>query len=146
MIDSELNREIERKLRKLDRPNTVTKLHRPNIGLLIITLMLSLTAIFFLKPEITGFIAAEKQFNYSESLDLEFSESSEYVWVPENLGELSSLRISGSYNKEGAVRVYLEDNNAKYLVFDSGKINESGLTKITGLDVLDLGKTKEDKD
>ncbi|MBW2976608.1 hypothetical protein KY347_04130, partial [Candidatus Woesearchaeota archaeon] len=113
----------------------------------VIVFLAALSSLFFYaKPEITGFIAAEKQFNYSESLDLEFSESSEYVWVPENLGELSSLRISGSYTKEGAVRVYLEDNNAKYLVFDSGKINESGLTKITGLDVLDLGKTKEDKD
>ena len=86
-----------------------------------------------LKPELTGFVAVKKQLNYSDIINMNFEENSEYVWIPEHQGLLESLKISGSYKTEGNVRVYLEDEGIKYLIFDSNKLNETGIAGITGL-------------
>ena len=99
----------------------------------------------------TGFVAVEKQFNYSDAINLNFGESSEYIWVPEQQGILNSLKISGSYKTEGTVKVYLEDEENRYLVFDS-ESGETGITGITGLVVSnetkdkDKNKTKDEND
>jgi hypothetical protein len=84
-------------------------------------------------PTLTGFFIAEKQFNYSDTIDIEFNQSSEYIWVPENQGLLKSLKLSGSYKTEGSIKVYLEDEANRYLIFDSTKSNISGIESITGL-------------
>jgi len=138
MIESRLNKQIGRELENLSREKS-RKFILP-IGLILLILI----GIYVLKPEITGFITIEKQFNYSDTINLEFNESSEYNWNPENQGVLISLRLSGSYKTEGNVKVYLEDNAIKYLIFDSNKLNTSSLTSITGLAVSN-NKTSKDK-
>ncbi len=46
---------------------------------LIVVLLLVFTSFLFLKPSFIGFVAVEKHFNYTESIDLEFNESSEHI-------------------------------------------------------------------
>ena len=136
MIESKLNKTIERELENLNRGQTKQKI------LLIGIILLALTAILFLKPELTGFVAVEKQLNYSDSINLNFGENSEYNWIPEQQGTLKSLKISGSYKTEGNVKVYLEEEDIRYLIFDSNKLNETGILGITGLVVSNETKTR----
>ena len=58
MIDSELNKTRGRELENFDRQRN------KQIILFIAILLLIFNGIYFLKPEITGFIAVEKQLNY----------------------------------------------------------------------------------
>src|SRR3989338_2507656 len=67
---------------------------------------------FYLKPTLVGFVAKEQPQTFSETLNLSFTETSDYKWQPENLGQLLSLKISGSVQGEGEtgeVKVYLDD-------------------------------------
>ena len=108
-----------------------------------IVLIALIFGLFFFKPAITGFFAVEKQFSYSDNINVKFNESSEYIWIPEHTGLLTSLKLSGSYKTEGIVKVYLEDGDVRYLIFDSTS-SESGLVGITGLVVSnETGKEKE---
>ena len=130
MIDSRLNQEIGRKLENYNRSTN------RQIFLAAGILLLFSIGIFFLNPEITGLAVFEKQLNYSDYVAAEFNENSEYIWIPEHLGLLKSLRLSGSYKTEGNVKIYLEDEGIRYLIFDS-TLSQSGLTGITGLVVSD---------
>ncbi len=105
-------------------------------------LALVLIGAYYLGPAITGFATVTKQFNYSDEVSLEFGESSEYVWNLANPGSLKSIRITGSKTGQGEAKVYIEDDGARYLVFDSSKLagKPSSAFGITGFAVL------EDKD
>jgi hypothetical protein len=104
-----------------------------SIAIPVVTLILLISGLFFFESTITGFLTVEKQFNYSDTINLNFEQNSEYIWIPENKGLLKSLKLSGSYKTEGNVKVYLEDKDVRYLIFDSSKLSESGITGITGL-------------
>jgi len=96
-------------------------------------LALVLTGIYYLEPIITGFITVNKQFNYVDNIDVEINASSDYVWILENLGNLKSIKLSGTIGNKGSAKVYIENNDARYLIFDSNKLNETGiLDQITG--------------
>ena len=99
--------------------------------------------LFTFEPAITGLFIAEKQFNFSDSVNLEFNESSEFIWNPQQQGLLKSLKIDGSYKIEGNAKIYLEDDGIKYLIFDSFISNTSELASITGFVVSDKNKTKD---
>ena len=68
-------------------------------------LALALVGIYYLGPAITGFVTVTKEFNYSDDVNLEFSESAEYVWNLANPGNLKSIKISGSKSKQGDAKV-----------------------------------------
>src|SRR3989338_7140560 len=127
MIESSLNKAIGRELEALGRKRN------EKILLSSLIIILAVLSIFLLKPQITGFIVAEKQLNYSDAVNLEFNESSEYIWIPEHYGLLKSLKLSGSYKPEGNARVYLEDGSFRHLIFDSSRSNPSPLESITGM-------------
>ena len=92
----------------------------------LLTLVLLVFSLFFFNAGITSLVTVEKQFNYSDNVNLEFNENSEYLWTPENIGKLKSLKLSGSYKTEGKVKIYLEDEEIKYLIFDSDKLSKDG--------------------
>ena len=104
--------------------------------------VLLLAGIYVLEPAITGFVTVVKQVNHTDEVNLEFSENSEYAWNPENAGDLTSIKISGSKSKPGQAKVYIENNGARHLVFDSSLLVEkpSGIFGVTGFAV------KEDKE
>lgn len=109
---------------------------------------LLLAGIYVLEPAITGFVTVVKQVNHTDEVNLEFSENSEYEWNPENAGNLKSIEISGSKSKSGQAKVYIENNGARHLVFDSSRLAEkpSGAPGITGFAAKEGKKDDEDKE
>jgi len=148
MIDSELNHTIGRELEILSR--------KKNKQIILVLGMVLLLFVGFqlLKPSITGFITIEKQINYSDTINLEFDESSEYMWIPGNDGTLKSLRLSGSYKIGGNIKVYLEGARTtpgtnfegkgnRYLIFDSDNFDDNSFVEITGLIVSNESISKK---
>jgi len=88
---------------------------------------------FYLEPVITGLITVERQFNYSDSLNLVVNSSSEYNWSLEQHGSLMSIKLNGKMEDRGSAKVYIENNDKRYLIFDSNLLEERGiLDRITG--------------
>jgi len=108
-------------------------------------LAIALAGVYLLEPTITGFITVAKQVNYVDNVNQEFNETSEYVWNLSNPGNLKGIKIDGSTSIEGEVKVYIENDNVRYLIFDSSQLveKETGIFGITGFVVSDnLNKTK----
>ncbi|MBL7055888.1 hypothetical protein ISS07_03180, partial [Candidatus Woesearchaeota archaeon] len=104
-----------------------------------IILLMLLSSFYLLEPGITGFVSVSKEVNYTDALDVVFSENGTYLWTLNNVGDLRNLKIDGSKIKDGTARVYLEKNGIKYLILDSDNLIDkgSGLFGITGYVVLD---------
>ncbi len=102
-------------------------------------LALVLVGVYYLEPAITGFVTVTKQLNYTDEVNLEFSESGEYLWELTNPGDLRNIKISGRMIEDKEARVYIEDEGARYLIFDSSQLvgSPSGIFGITGFAVLD---------
>lgn len=88
-----------------------------NIGYVILILGIIFSA-FYPGPSITGFFVSERIETYSETVGIEFTETTDYVLEVGDLGNLKSARISGIVEGEGRVRVYLDD----LLIADSDKL------------------------
>jgi len=75
----------------------------------------------YIQPKFTGFLVQEpvqiQVQEFSQTLNIKFNESNFYEWLPENIGQLISAKLSGSIEGKGAVRIYLED----ILIFDNSK-------------------------
>jgi len=84
-------------------------------------ILLLLLGLFYLGSFITSFVIREETKVYSENLDLEFNETSEYIWQLENPGKLDFVRISGEIKGDGRVKVYLDN----LLVLDSRYLQET---------------------
>ena len=104
-------------------------MQRHRYGFLVFVVILVLS-VYYLNPGITSFVTVKDQVNYVDIVDLEFSENSEYIWNPENVGIIKSLRLSGSYEGIGQVKIYL-DGDDRLLIFNSDDL-ETG-NEITGL-------------
>ncbi|MBR9701454.1 DUF2341 domain-containing protein [Candidatus Pacearchaeota archaeon] len=114
-------RDFEKKLRKEKKTTLIKQL---TLGLFFISLIfIILNLNLDITPKFVGFTIQEQEF--SQNLDLTFEESAEYEWQLENLGELTSVKLSGIIEGEGKVKIYLDD----LLIIDSSKIKKS---KITG--------------
>ncbi|MDP7179804.1 MAG: hypothetical protein QF824_00855 [Candidatus Woesearchaeota archaeon] len=110
--------------------------HTKEVMLVSTFFLLLFLSLFYLQPSFTGSIVQEQQLNYSENLNLEFADSSNYVWEPDNIGELRNLELSGIITSGTNAKVYLENNGLTYLVLDTSQLDKSGLPSITGLVVL----------
>jgi hypothetical protein len=112
---------IQKEIRKFKRKKVLPII----FSLFLISLVV--LALFYLTPTLVGFITQEQTNTYTESLNLEFSESQNYEWELENLGQLESLEVSGLVEGDGEVKIYLDD----LLILDSSEI-KSKKAKITG--------------
>src|SRR3989338_9162139 len=84
-----------------------------------------LFASFYLKHAFLGFAAKEQLQTYTQAVNLEFEETSEYEWKLENTGNIQSVKLSGIIEGEGNVKIYLDD----LLILDSSTIEtESYIT------------------
>ncbi len=117
-------------------------------SLVILTVLVVLFSLitgisYLLKPTITGLVTVKEQLDYSDVVNLEFTESGTYVWNLQNPGDLKSIKIDGSKTKQGVAKVYIEKDNIRYLIFDSEQLVEkpSGIFGITGLVVGELNNT-----
>ncbi len=102
----------------------------PLIKLWIVAgILLLLVIISFIAPHLTGFftgIGVSK--TYTDTLNLRFRQTGEYLWTPVHKGALIQLKMSGWINGNGTARVYLVTDKGKYLVYDSSKIIKSSIT------------------
>ncbi|UCD07235.1 MAG: right-handed parallel beta-helix repeat-containing protein [Candidatus Aenigmatarchaeota archaeon] len=67
----------------------------------------------------TGYIILRPILVYhTETLNMTINTSQEYDWKPQNLGELNSIKLSGSVIGNGSVRVYIKSQGKRYLILD----------------------------
>ena len=78
---------------------------------LSVIILFSLICVFFL----FGFNIVFAS-DYNEDLNLEIKESTQYNWVLQNPGELTSVRLSG-FISSGSAKAYVKNNNKTYLIF-----------------------------
>ncbi|MBS3092933.1 hypothetical protein J4466_05960 [Candidatus Pacearchaeota archaeon] len=97
------------------------------IPIIIIALLVSL---YFIKPAtIIGLVINENQKILTQELNINTNNSAYYNWQPTAYGELTSVDISGTFektSKDGYVKIYLKD----IIIFDSSQEIKKGT--ITG--------------
>ena len=132
---------------KLSHTEVEVKLFLEVLGVYGI-LALALVGIYYLEPAITGFVTVTKELNYSDDINLEFSESAEYTWNLANPGNLKSVKVSGKMDDQGEARVYIENNGVRHLIFDSTQLveKESGMFGITGFAVSEDEESGEEEE
>jgi len=113
--------DCENRLRKEKR----VVIARQSVFVLFIVGLVSvlLFTTFNLQPTFIGFIIQEQEF--TQQINFETTESTNYEWNLENLGRLDSVKLSGILEGNGDAKVYLDDK----LILDTSNIQKS---KITG--------------
>ena len=82
-------------------------------------IIIALGIFMFKKPSITGFVVITKETIYSDDLNLVVNESKNVTWNLKNPRNLKLVRASGSINRNGSAKVYIEKDNERLLIFDS---------------------------
>lgn len=104
----------------------------------LIFILLSIPAMFFLKPSITTLTIKTKDYSYTDSVGLTFDESTVYIWNLQNKGFLKSVKLNGEVKNNGTVKIYLEDINNRYLIFDNQKLEEEIFESITAFAIKEV--------
>jgi len=104
-----------------------------------------ITAMFFLTPTFVGFATQDQTQDFTDEINLNFSNSTIYEWNLSNIGTLDYVKINGILKNygNGNVKIYLED----YLIYDSlvSKENYVGSSTITGNSIFRItGKPIEE--
>ena len=104
-----------------------------NIIVEIILIILLSASLIFANFITKGEIHNEAQ-NYTQKLNVIVNENSEFVWNIEHPVDMESLKVDGVVSIMGSARVYLENNNERYLILDSSILKEG--TPATGFAVV----------
>ena len=96
---------------------TIVKNQLPVLFLSLFFIFIVISSGFY-PLKFTGFAVKEQKQEFTQTLNLEFAESTTYEWRPENLGVLNSVKLSGEIEGDGIIKVYLEDN----LILDSEEL------------------------
>lgn len=88
-------------------------------GVPFIVLLLVITSLFWLKPSITGLVTLTKETAYSDKLSLKINESGSYTWTLGKAGKITSIKATGSVAGNGTVKIYIEKDGKRYLIFDN---------------------------
>ena len=111
------DRDYRRELKREERKNAVKK---TSIVFFSLAILGFLVFLFFsnFKPSFAGFAVKGNELEFSQKINLEFSQSQNYELPIQNKGKLSSLKLSGNIEGIGTAKVYLND-----LLIYSGEIN-----------------------
>lgn len=93
----------------------------PRYAVPLIVILVIATSFFLLKPAITGQVILNKEAAYTNNLNLVINESGAYEWNIRNPGNIKSIKASGSVIGNGTVKVYIEKDGKRYLIFDNKK-------------------------
>ena len=88
-------------------------------------LLLIITSLFLFKPNISGYVVLGKETTYNSSLNLKINESGNYTWAVNKAGEIKSIMATGSFSGNGTVKIYIEKDGKKYLIFDNKRLNNA---------------------
>ena len=91
-------------------------------GALLIVLSLIIFSIFLLKPSITGHAVLSKETAYNSIFNLKINESGNYTWIVNKTGKIKSIKAAGSFAGNGTVKIYIQKDGKKYLVFDNKRL------------------------
>ena len=97
----------------------MTKQKISGTAIILIIALIFLGIFLFQKPAITGKVIQGKEAIFSENLNLEVNESGAYEWNVKNPGSIKSLKASGSITDNGTVKVYIEKDGKKYLIYQN---------------------------
>jgi len=124
--DEESNRQLEiinKHLKKIEITEKAVKAAPYAI------IMIAIIAIFALRPQITGFVvkteASGPGAEFTDIINVSYTHSNQYNWIPENLGNISYIKLSGWFAGNGSVQVYAISGNESYLVLNYTGINSS---------------------
>lgn len=84
-------------------------------------LLLIINGLFMLKPSTTGYATLSKETIYNKTLNLKINEGGNYTWVLDRQGTIKSIMASGSFKGNGTIRIYIEKDGKRYLIFDNKK-------------------------
>ena len=123
--------------------HTVKKEEKEDLIKIVLLSLIPILLILFglfanIDKGITSYTTVSTETSHEDDLYLVFDEASEYEWLLENRGELKSVRLSGSLSDDAIAKVYIENGDDRYLVFDSLRLEDDGLSDLTGLVILDM--------
>jgi len=104
-----------------------SKIVRYGIPIMLLVLLASL--IFVAKPDITGYVVLTQEKIYEDSLNLVVTQSENYTWTPKNIGDIESIEASGRVKGNGTVKIYIEKDGKRYLIFDNQATNSNKTVK-----------------
>src|SRR3989344_3273023 len=113
-------------------------------AVMLIAAVILAAVLLFLNPSLVGFVTAGKTITYNDSLNIDFASSAEYTWQVGNKGNITSIKISGRYENGTIARVYLENRDRKYLIFDTAKLQQENNLQFAGF-VVDESAQKGNK-
>ncbi len=82
-----------------------------------VMLMLIFGSLFLLKPSITGQVILSKETTYNRSMNLEINQSGNYTLTLDRPADLNSIKATGSVTGNGTVKVYIEKDGRRYLIY-----------------------------
>lgn len=83
----------------------------------VVVLSLIIASLFLFKPLITGYAVFSKEAAYNESLNLVLNESDDYNLALNKTGDISSIRATGRVIGNGTVRIYIEKDGKRHLIY-----------------------------
>ncbi|MCK5025352.1 MAG: DNRLRE domain-containing protein, partial [Nanoarchaeota archaeon] len=88
---------------------------------------------FMLKQAgIIGMVISPAGLNYSDEINMNFSRTQEYIWYPDNIGDINSISLDGNIIGNGSVRISMIIGDETYLVLDSTLLEAQSGGLITG--------------
>lgn len=90
-------------------------------GFSIAILLLIISVLFMSKPQITGYTIFAQEKTYEDNLSLVINESGNYTWSIDKIGDITSIKANGKVKGNGTVKVYIEKDGERYLIFDNEK-------------------------
>ncbi|TAL58071.1 MAG: hypothetical protein EPN86_00825, partial [Nanoarchaeota archaeon] len=129
------NNEILAATKKLEQLEG-KKVREPSIGISLVLLLL--VGIFFLGPALTGLIIGTGSVQtFTLPIQQIINTNTTIPLALNTSGGLTSLSLSGTYEGDGAVNVWLVVNGTRQLVLDRSDIISKGSAHLTGFVVLD---------
>jgi len=110
---------ISKKARKVERQKLI------RYALPIIMLIFIVSILLVSKPEITGYVILTEGKTYDDNLNLVINESGNYTWTIDKEGDIESIKASGKVKGNGTVKIYIEKDGERYLIFDNKEANTS---------------------
>lgn len=113
--------------RKIDKKGHLSSNFTLMLFLGIITIVI--LSLFIKNSSITGQVVKEMDVSgettHYYQLGLEINNNSEYLWVLNESTDLRSIKLNGYIEQEAIVKVYITNDNKKYLIFDSNKLEKN---------------------
>ena len=85
----------------------------------VVMLLLIVSVLFVSKSGLTGHVTLTREETYDDNLNLIINESGNYTWTTDKTGDIESIKASGKVKGNGDVRIYIEKDGERYLIYDN---------------------------